>query len=167
MPAIAGKIVPFLWFDAQAEDAARFYVSVFRNARLGRITRYGEAGHETHGKQAGSVLTVEFELEGLTFVALNGGPQFGFTEAVSFQVICVDQDEIDYYWSRLSNGGVESQCGWLKDRYGLSWQIVPAALPDMLSDADAARSERVMSALMTMRKFDLAALRRAHAGNQV
>lgn len=159
------KVTPFFWFDRQAEEAAKFYTSVFENARIKQITRYGKAGHGVHGMPAGSVMTVEFELAGQTFVALNGGPHFQFNEAISFRVLCETQEEIDYFWSKLSHGGQESACGWLKDRYGVSWQIVPSALPEMIADADGAKSERVMSALLKMKKLDLAALQRAHAGN--
>jgi predicted 3-demethylubiquinone-9 3-methyltransferase (glyoxalase superfamily) len=166
MPAIKQRILPFLWFDTEAEDAAKFYVSIFDNSRIKHVSRYGKAGREVHGKQAGSVLTVEFEIEGQTFIALNGGPQHKFTEAVSFQVTCETQAEIDFLWGRLSAGGGEGRCGWLKDRYGLSWQIVPSALPQMLTDADHAKSERTMLALLQMTKLDLDALRHAHAGTQ-
>lgn len=164
MPVATQKFAPCLWFDTQAEEAARFYCSVFRNARLGRISRFPNAGQEIHGKAAGSVMTVEFELDGQPFVALNGGPKFRFDEAVSFQIYCDTQDDIDYYWNALTEGGQEGPCGWLKDRFGLSWQVVPAAIPDMMTDADAARSARVMNAFMKMKKFDLAALRRAYDG---
>lgn len=155
------KITPFLWFDNCAEEAANFYVAVFRNSRIGRIARYGEAGHEFHGQEAGTVMTVEFELEGQKFTALNGGPLFPFTEAVSFVVNCESQEEVDYYWEKLSAGGDEQaqRCGWLKDRYGLSWQIVPTVLPELMGDP--ARAERVMSALLQMKKLDIAALREA------
>lgn len=164
MPTIKQKITPCLWFDTQAEEAAKFYTSVFDNSRIKRLSRYGKAGHEVHGKEAGSVLTVEFELEGQTFVALNGGPRFKFNEAVSFQVTCETQQEIDQFWSKLSQGGQEGQCGWLKDKYGVSWQIVPSVLPLMLTDADSAKSERAMYALLKMKKFDLETLQRAYAG---
>jgi predicted 3-demethylubiquinone-9 3-methyltransferase (glyoxalase superfamily) len=164
MPALACKITPFLWFDTQAEQAARFYTAIFRNSRINQISRYGAAGHEKHGKDAGSVMTVAFEIEGQSLVALNGGPHFKFNEAVSFQITCETQDEIDYFWSRLSDGGEESRCGWLKDQFGLSWQVVPAILPRLLMDNDKAKSERAMSALLQMRKLDIAALQRAHAG---
>ena len=163
MPKIQQKITPFLWFDTQAEEAAEFYTLIFENSRITRISRY-EVGREVHGKEAGSVLTVAFEIEGQAFIALNGGPYFKFNEAVSFQVMCETQDEIDYFWSRLSEGGQEGQCGWLKDKYGLSWQVVPSALPQMLTDADGAKSERVMKALLQMKKFDLQALERAYTG---
>ena len=164
MPIAAQKITPCLWFDNEAEEAARFYVSIFANSRIGRIGRYGKAGHEIHGREAGSVMTVEFELEGQRFVALNGGPHFRFSEAISFQVHCDTQEEIDFFWSRLSEGGEEGPCGWLKDRFGLSWQVVPSALPEMLMDADAEKSQRVTEAFLQMKKFDLAALRRAYDG---
>jgi len=164
MPIVEQKITPFLWFDTEAEEAANFYCSIFENSRIKHISRYGKAGREVHGKETGSVLTVEFELAGQAFVALNGGPQFKFNEAISFQVTCETQDEIDHFWSRLTQDGQEGQCGWLKDRYGVSWQIVPSVLPKMLTDADPAKSERAMAALMTMRKFDVEALKRAYAG---
>ncbi len=164
MPEIKQKICPFLWFDTQAEEAAIFYTSIFDDSRINRISRYGSAGRETHGKQAGSVMIVEFELEGQTFVALNGGPHHKFNEAVSFQVSCDTQDEIDRFWSKLCAGGEESRCGWLKDKYGVSWQIVPSALPTMLTGSDGTKSERVMDALMKMKKFDVAALQRAYSG---
>jgi predicted 3-demethylubiquinone-9 3-methyltransferase (glyoxalase superfamily) len=165
VPITTKKITPCLWFDTQAEDAANFYVSIFKNSRIGRISRYGKEGYEIHGKKAGTVLTVEFELEGQPFLGLNGGPNFTFDEAVSFQVSCETQDEIDYFWSKLSAGGSEGPCGWLKDKFGLSWQVVPAALPAMLTDPDAEKSERVMKALMQMKKFDIKELRRAYAGH--
>ncbi|SME99269.1 VOC family protein [Pseudogulbenkiania subflava] len=160
------RITPCLWFDGQAEPAAGFYIAIFKNSRIVGIIRYGEAGHEIHGRPAGSVLTVEFELDGQAFTALNGGPVFTFNEAVSFQVNCETQEEVDYYWEKLSAGGDEAaqQCGWLKDKYGVSWQVVPTALPKMLSDADYAKSERVMTALLRMKKLDIAALQRAYDG---
>lgn len=160
------KISPCLWFDHQAEEAARFYTSIFPNSRIVRITHYGEAGHEIHGMPAGSVLTVVFELEGQPFTALNGGPIFRFNEAISLQVFCEDQAEVDYYWEKLSTGGepAAQQCGWLKDRFGLSWQVVPAELDEMISDGDYARSERVMTALLQMKKLDIAQLKKAYAG---
>jgi predicted 3-demethylubiquinone-9 3-methyltransferase (glyoxalase superfamily) len=164
MAFVKQKITPCLWFDTQAEEAATFYISVFPNSRINQISRYTEAGHDMHGKKAGSVLTVEFELDGQTFTALNGGPQFKFNEAVSFQIMCASQDEIDRYWSRLCDGGKESVCGWLKDRYGLSWQVVPSELLHMLTDTDRVRADRVLTALMKMKKFDVAALKRAYAG---
>ena len=153
-----------LWFDDQAEQAAHFYTAIFKDSRLGRISRYGEAGHEIHGRPPGSVMTVEFELNGMHFTALNGGPVFQFTEAVSLQVMCDTQTEIDDYWARLTAGGPPEaqQCGWLKDRYGLSWQIVPRQLPEMLHDPDATRRERVMTAMLPMHKLDIATLQRAY-----
>ncbi len=163
MPAIKQKICPFLWFDTQAEEAAKFYTSIFGDSRIRRISRYGLAGHEIHGKEAGSVMTVEFELEGQAFVALNGGPHHKFSEAVSFHVSCDTQDEIDRLWSKLCEGGEESRCGWLKDKYGVSWQIVPSALPAMLTGGDGTKTERVMDALMQMKKFDVATLQRAYS----
>jgi predicted 3-demethylubiquinone-9 3-methyltransferase (glyoxalase superfamily) len=164
MPITANKITPFLWFDTEAEDAAKFYVSVFKNAKLGHISRYGKAGHDIHGKKAGSVMVAEFEIDGQKFVALNGGPQFKFSEAVSFQISCETQEEVDYFWRKLSDGGQEGPCGWLKDKFGLSWQVVPRVLLDMLSDSDPKKTERVTNAFMQMRKFDIAELERAYAG---
>jgi predicted 3-demethylubiquinone-9 3-methyltransferase (glyoxalase superfamily) len=161
-PAIA----PCLWFDNQAEEAARFYCSVFPDSKITTITHYPRAGHEIHGRPEGSVLTVEFELNGSPFTALNGGPMFKFNEAVSLQVYCDTQEEIDYYWDRLREGGdpKAEACGWLKDRYGLSWQIVPAMMNELLTDPDAEKRERVMAALLKMKKLDLAVLKKAHAG---
>jgi predicted 3-demethylubiquinone-9 3-methyltransferase (glyoxalase superfamily) len=155
-----------LWFDSDAEDAARFYTSIFKNSKVGAISRYGEAGKEIHGKPAGSVLTVEFELDGQPFTALNGGPVFKFNEAISFQVSCQTQEELDYYWNKLSEGGdpKAQQCGWLKDKFGVSWQVVPAILPELMSDPDPKRSERMMKALFQMKKLDIEQLQRAHAG---
>jgi predicted 3-demethylubiquinone-9 3-methyltransferase (glyoxalase superfamily) len=164
MPTIRQKLTPCLWFDTEAEEAAKFYTSIFANSRINRIGHYGEAGREIHGKPAGSVMVVEFELEGQTFTALNGGPQFKFDEAVSFQVSCDSQSEIDYFWAKLSEGGREGPCGWLKDKFGLSWQVVPAVLPQMFTDGDSATTDRVMNAVMKMKKFDLAALQQAVAG---
>ena len=164
--AIAKRITPFLWFDDQAEQAARCYVSVFPNSRIGPITRYSEVGQEQHGRPPGSVMTVEFELDGQAFVALNGGPVFKFTEAVSLSIDCENQQEIDHYWNRLCDGGDPSAqvCGWLKDRYGLSWQVVPVKLRTLLADADTARAKRTMQAMLQMKKLDIAALERAYAG---
>lgn len=158
------RIVPFLWFDHQAEEAARFYTSIFKHARLGRITRYGHEGRDIHGRPAASVMTVEFELEGRQFIALNGGPVFTFNEAISFQVQCGSQAEIDYYWQRLSEGGdvKAQQCGWLKDKFGVSWQLVPAVLGTLLGDTDTRKSSRVMQALLQMKKIEIAALQRAY-----
>jgi predicted 3-demethylubiquinone-9 3-methyltransferase (glyoxalase superfamily) len=160
------KITPCLWFDGEAEDAARFYSGIFPNSKITSISHYGEAGREVHGQPAGKVLTVAFELDGRPFTALNGGPQFKFNEAVSFQIPCRNQEEIDYYWDKLTAGGDAraQQCGWLKDRYGLSWQVFPAAVMDMLQDQDRKKADRVMQAIMEMRKMDLAALERAYAG---
>ena len=158
------RITPCLWFDNQAEEAANFYVSVFPNARIVRTTRYSKAGHEIHGKSEGSVLTVLFALDGQEFTALNGGPQFKFDEAISLQIVCETQEEVDHFWSRLSEGGEEGPCGWLKDRYGLSWQVTPTVLSEMLSDPDPARAERVMNAVFQMKKIDIPTLRRADSG---
>jgi len=154
------KIVPSLWFDTQAEEAANFYVSVFDNSRIVNVTHYTEAGP----RPAGMVLTVEFELNGQRFVGINGGPEFTFDEAVSFQISCETQDEVDYYWERLSAGGQEGPCGWLKDRYGLSWQVVPTGMAEMLNDPDRARATRAMQAMLGMGKIDIAALRSAADG---
>ena len=164
MPIAKQKITPCLWFDTQAEQAAKFYTAIFENSRINKISRYTEAGRDVHGKKAGSVLTVEFELEGQTFTAFDGGPLFKFNEAVSFQVVCEGQAEVDYFWQRLTDGGQEGQCGWLKDKFGVSWQVMPQVLPQMLTDADSSKRERAMSALMAMTKFDVAALQRAFAG---
>jgi predicted 3-demethylubiquinone-9 3-methyltransferase (glyoxalase superfamily) len=165
MASIKNKITPCLWFDTEAEEAAKFYTSIFANSRINQISRYTEAGRDIHKKPPGSVMVVEFELDGQTFTALNGGPQFKFDEAVSFQVMCDSQSEIDHFWTRLSAGGKESRCGWLKDKFGLSWQIVPSTLPRMMKDADAASSARVMNAVMQMKKFDLDTLQRAYSGH--
>ncbi len=158
------KIISCLWFDNQAEEAAKFYTSIFQNSHIGKITRYGKEGHEIHGREAGSVMTVEFEIEEQAFVGLNGGPVFKFNEAVSFQVMCKSQKEVDYYWEKLSEGGDEKaqQCGWLKDKYGVSWQIVPTVLVEMLQDKDQKKSERVMKALLQMKKLDIKALKQAY-----
>ncbi len=164
MPTITQKITPCLWFDTEAEDAAKFYISIFDNSRIKHISRYGEAGRDVHGKQAGSVMVVAFEIDGQTFTALNGGPQFKFSEAVSFQIMCDTQQEIDHFWSRLSQGGHEGRCGWLKDKFGVSWQVVPSALPRMMSEAAGANSDRMMNAVMQMKKFDLKVLEQASAG---
>ena len=155
------KITPFLWFDDQAEDAARLYTSIFKKSKILHVARYTAEAAEKTGRSRGSVMTVEFELEGQKFVALNGGPYFKFTEAVSFVVNCKTQAEIDFFWKKLSAGGSEGQCGWLKDKFGLSWQIVPAVLGDLLSSQDAAKSHRVMEALLKMKKLDINVLKRA------
>ena len=159
-------ITPCLWFDGEAEVAARFYTGIFSNSKITGISHYGEAGREVHGQPAGKVLTVAFELDGRPFTAMNGGPQFKFNEAVSLQVPCSSQEEIDYYWDKLTAGGdaQAQQCGWLKDRYGLSWQVFPAAVMDMLQDQDRRKADRVLQAIMEMRKMDLKALERAYAG---
>jgi predicted 3-demethylubiquinone-9 3-methyltransferase (glyoxalase superfamily) len=153
------EISPCLWFDTEGEDAANFYVSVFPNSKILDVARYGEAGP----RDAGTVMTVSFELDGKKFTALNGGPEFSFTEAISFQVSCTSQDEVDAYWSKLAEGGEEGPCGWLKDRFGVSWQIVPTALPELLLDADQEKAQRVMAAMLKMRKIDIGALERAAA----
>ena len=156
------KITPFLWFDGQAEEAVKFYTSVFKNSRVGKIARYGEAGEKASGRPKGSVMTIAFRLAGQDFVALNGGPHFKFTEAVSFVVHCKTQREVDYFWKKLSAGGKEMQCGWLKDKFGLSWQIVPTVLGKLLSDRDPAKSQRVMQALLQMVKLDIKRLKQAY-----
>jgi predicted 3-demethylubiquinone-9 3-methyltransferase (glyoxalase superfamily) len=158
------KITPCLWFDSNAEEAVNFYTAIFKNSKIGNISRYGEAGFEIHRKPAGTVLTMEFELDGQAFTALNGGPIFKFNEAVSFQVSCESQEEVDYYWGKLSEGGDKKaqQCGWLKDKYGLSWQIVPTVLAEMLQDKDVERSGRVMKAMLQMTKIDISGLKRAY-----
>ncbi len=154
------KIVPNLWFDTEAEEAAEFYTSVFENSRIIGVAHYTEAGP----RPAGTVMTVEFELDGQRFVGINGGPQFKFDEAVSFQIACETQEEIDYYWERLTDGGEESQCGWLRDRFGLSWQVVPTGMDELFSDPDPERPRRAMEAMLKMRKLDIEALRRAADG---
>lgn len=158
------KITPCLWFDDQAEEAARFYTSIFKDSSIGRISRYGNEGHEIHGRSAGSVMAVEFEINGQPFSALNGGPVFKFNEAISFQVYCETQEDVDYYWEKLSEGGDSNaqQCGWLKDRYGVSWQIIPSVLIPMLLDKDTGRSDRVMKAMLQMVKLDIARLKQAY-----
>jgi predicted 3-demethylubiquinone-9 3-methyltransferase (glyoxalase superfamily) len=160
------RISPCLWFDDKAEEAARFYTGIFKNSRIKTITRYGKAGFETHHRPAGSVMVVAFELDGQSFSALNGGPLFKFNEAISLQVNCATQDEIDYYWEKLSAGGdpKAQQCGWLKDRYGLSWQVVPNNMNEFFADEKSAGAQRAMEAMLPMRKLDIAALKRAHDG---
>lgn len=162
-------ITPCLWFDNQAEEAARFYTGIFKNSKIGKISRYTEAGREAHGRPPGSVMTVEFELNGQPFTALNGGPHFKFNEAVSFQVMCQDQEEVDYYWNNLTRGGDPNaqQCGWVKDKYGLSWQVVPTALIEMMGDPDREKSSRAMEAMLKMKKIDIAAMRRAYEGREM
>jgi len=152
------KITPFLWFDGKAEEAAKFYVSIFEDSKIVNITRYGEAGPGP----AGSVMTVQFQLEGQDFIALNGGPQFRFTEAISFSVNCETQEEVDRFWEKLSDGGEEGPCGWLKDRYGLSWQVNPVILGKMLGDPDPAKAQRAMNAMLQMKKIDINRLKQAY-----
>ena len=161
---ITQRITPCLWFDDQAEEAAGFYTGVFENSRILAVTRYGDAGREIHGRPAGSVMTVAFELDGQPFTALNGGPVFTFNEAISFQINCRTQDEVDHYWDKLSAGGdpQAQQCGWLKDRFGVSWQVVPEVLIEMLGSADAVKSQRAMQAMLQMKKIDIDELRRAY-----
>jgi predicted 3-demethylubiquinone-9 3-methyltransferase (glyoxalase superfamily) len=154
------KLIPNLWFDTEAEEAANFYVSVFKNSRILYVAHYTEAGP----REAGTVMTVEFELDGNRFVGINGGPQFKFDEAVSFQITCETQDEVDYYWEKLTEGGEESQCGWLKDRFGLSWQVVPTGMEEVFADPDPKRAERAMTAMFGMKKINVAALRDAADG---
>ena len=158
------KITPFLWFDDQAEEAAKFYASIFKNSKVGRILRYDAEAAKASGRPVGSVLTIEFELEGQRFTALNGGPQFRFNESVSFVVYCETQNEVDYFWEKLiANGGQESACGWLKDKFGLSWQVTPTVLIEMLHDKDPKKSERVMNAMMKMGKINISKLKTAYA----
>ena len=162
----AQPIAPCLWFDTQAEEAARYYTGIFKNSKMGKISYYTEAGSGTHGKRAGTVLTASFELNGQPFTALNGGPQFKFNEAISLQIMCKDQEEIDYYWNKLGQGGDPDAeiCGWLKDKFGVSWQVVPAAMADMMADPDTEKTSRVMDAVMQMKKLDIAQLQRAYDG---
>jgi predicted 3-demethylubiquinone-9 3-methyltransferase (glyoxalase superfamily) len=164
--ATTQRISPCLWFADEAEEAARFYTGIFRNSRITAITRYGTAGFEVHRRPAGSVMTVVFELDGQPFTALNGGPVFTFNEAVSLQVTCATQEEIDYYWEKLTAGGdpKAQQCGWLKDRYGLSWQVVPDGMEEVFQDAESPGAQRAMNAMLRMKKIDVAELRRAHEG---
>src|SRR5687767_10185365 len=164
--AVTQRISPCLWFDDQAEEAARYYVGIFRNSRITMITRYSEAGFEVHHRPAGSVMVAAFELDGQSFTALNGGPLFKFTEAISLQVNCETQDEIDYYWEKLSAGGnpKAQQCGWLKDKYGLSWQVVPTRMDEMMKDGNSPGAKRAMEAMLGMKKIDIAALQRAFDG---
>ena len=162
--AAVKPITPCLWFDNQAEEAARYYTGIFKNSKIGRISRYGEAGREVHGQKPGTVMTIEFELNGQPFTGLNGGPIFKFNEAISFQIMCQTQEEIDHYWNKLSEGGDKNaqQCGWLKDKYGLSWQVVPTLLPEMMSNPDKEKSGRAMEAMLQMKKLDIAELKRAY-----
>ena len=156
------KISPFLWFDDKAEEAANFYVSVFKNSKIGGITRYDEEGAKASGRPKGTVMTVEFQLDGQEFTALNGGPHFKFTEAISLVVNCETQEEVDEFWEKLSEGGEKSRCGWLKDKYGLSWQVVPTVLGELFQSKDAERSERVMKAMLKMDKLDMKTLKQAY-----
>ena len=158
------KINPFLWFDSEAEEAAKFYVGIFKNSKIGKIARYGEEAAQKIGRPAGSVMTVEFTLDRVEFVALNGGPQFKFTEAISFAVNCETQEEVDYFWEKLTAGGQESRCGWLKDKYGLSWQIIPKVFMKLVSDPDPAKSQRVIQAMLKMQKMDVKKLQEAYDG---
>lgn len=162
------KITPFLWFDNQAEETVKFYTSIFKNSKVGKTLRYGEEAAKVSqsGRPVGSVLTIEFEIEGQKFTALNGGPAFKFNESISFVVNCDTQKEVDYYWEKLTgDGGQESQCGWLRDKFGVSWQVVPTVLIEMLHDEDTVKSERVMKAMLQMQKIDIAKLKAAYAGN--
>jgi predicted 3-demethylubiquinone-9 3-methyltransferase (glyoxalase superfamily) len=159
---ITQKITPFLWFEDKAEEAAKFYTSIFENSKIGKITRYDEEAVGPTGRPAGSVMTVDFELEEQEFVALNGGPMFQFTEAISFVVNCESQEEVDYFWKKLSAGGEESRCGWLRDKFGLSWQVVPSVLIEMLADKDTAKAKRVMHAMLQMSKIDIPTLKKAY-----
>jgi predicted 3-demethylubiquinone-9 3-methyltransferase (glyoxalase superfamily) len=163
---IRSKIAPCLWFDSQAEDAASFYTGIFKDSKIVAVTRYGEAGQEVQGGKPGTVLTVAFELEGQSFTALNAGPVFKFNEAISLQITCESQEEIDHYWTKLTAGGDDKaqQCGWLKDKFGVSWQVVPRVLFEMLHDPDAGKSDRAMTAMLQMKKFDIAELKRAYEG---
>jgi predicted 3-demethylubiquinone-9 3-methyltransferase (glyoxalase superfamily) len=160
------KVSPCLWFDTQAEEAARYYTGIFKDGKITAISRYPDAGQEVHGKPAGSVLTVVFELNGQPFTALNGGPDFKFSEAISLQIECENQEEVDYYWEKLGEGGpVEAQqCGWVKDKFGLSWQVVPKGMEEMLNDPDKEKVERAFTAMMGMKKLDIAELKRAFEG---
>jgi predicted 3-demethylubiquinone-9 3-methyltransferase (glyoxalase superfamily) len=163
---LSQPLTPCLWFDSQAEEAARFYTGIFKDSKIVAITRYPEAGQEVHGRAPGSVMTVEFELNGQPFTALNGGPHFKFNEAVSFQILCETQEDVDHYWDRLRQGGDPNaqQCGWVKDKYGLSWQVVPSGMVEMLNSPDREKANRVMGAMMQMKKLDLAELERAFEG---
>ncbi len=158
------KISLCLWFDSQGEEAARFYTSIFKDSKVGHVTRYDEAAAKAAGRPQGSVMTVDFELDGQRYMALNGGPLFKFTEAISLVVNCETQKEVDHFWERLSAGGQEVQCGWLKDRFGVSWQIVPTILPEMLQDKDPEKAKRVMAAMLKMKKIDIDGLKQAYGG---
>ena len=160
------KIAPCLWFDSNAEKAVKFYLGVFKKSKMTRVARYSKVGHEQHGRPAGSVMTIAFELNDQPFTALNGGPVFKFTEAISFQIDCATQAEVDYYWKKLSAGGDKKAqvCGWVKDKFGLSWQVVPTILAKLVGDPDSAKSQRAMQAMLEMKKLDIAALQRAYEG---
>ncbi|PYN83110.1 MAG: hypothetical protein DMD96_03470 [Candidatus Rokuibacteriota bacterium] len=164
MPKAIQRITPFLWFDDQAEAAANFYVSIFKISKIGSITRYDEEAAKAAGRPKGSVMTVAFDLDGQGFTALNGGPLFKFTEAISLVVNCQTQEEVDHFWEKLSAGGEEVQCGWLKDRFGVSWQVVPTVLVEMLQDKDPEKSKRVMAAMLKMKKIDIEPLKKAYEG---
>ncbi len=167
--AYSDRIAPCLWFDNQAEEAATFYTSIFSNAKIAKVSHYTEAGQEIHNRPPGSVMTVEFELDGQSFTALNGGPVFKFNEAISFQINCDTQEEIDYYWEKLRQGGdpKAEQCGWLKDKYGVSWQVVPRIMGELMSDSDPGKAGRVMNAMLPMKKLDIAELERAAAAENL
>ena len=158
------RITTNFWFNNEAEEAVQFYTSIFKDSKIGGISRYGKEGFEFHGKPEGTAMTVAFTLQGQTFVALNGGPQFKFNEAISLIVNCETQDEVDYYWAKLTEGGKEGACGWLKDKYGVSWQVVPTGLSQMLTDPDTAKAQRVSKAIFAMKKLDLNALEQAFKG---
>lgn len=164
MATIKQRITNCLWFDTQGEEAANFYVSIFPNSSIGKISRYGKEGFEYHRKEPGTAMVVEFVLDGQSFMALNGGPDFKFSEAISFVINCETQEEIDYYWAKLTEGGEEVQCGWLKDKFGLSWQVVPVQLSEMMTHPDTERSQRVVKAFMQMKKFDLERLQQEFDG---
>jgi len=167
MPKPLQRVTPFLWFDHQAEEAATFYVSIFKNSRIRTVARYDDAGAKASGRPKGSVMTVAFELDGQPFTALNGGPHFKFTEAISLVVNCETQEEVDHFWKNLSAGGQEVQCGWLKDRFGVSWQVVPTVLIEMLQDKDPEKSKRVMAAMLKMTKISIEGLKHAYEGRVV
>lgn len=164
MPKTMQKITPFLWFDNHAEEATKFYVSIFKNSKIHGMTRYDEEGAKASGRPKGSVMTVAFELDGQEFTALNGGPIFKFTEAISLVVNCETQAEVDHFWQKLSAGGQEVQCGWLKDKFGVSWQVVPTVLTELLQDKDPEKSKRVMAAMLKMKKIEIEPLKKAYAG---
>jgi predicted 3-demethylubiquinone-9 3-methyltransferase (glyoxalase superfamily) len=167
--AVTSRIAPCLWFDTQAEEAARYYTGIFKNSRINQTTRYSDAGQEVHHKPPGSVLTVEFELDGTKFTTLNGGPNFKFNEAISLQIFCDTQEEIDYYWNKLTTGGdpAAQVCGWLKDKYGVSWQVVPTIMAELIADENSPGAKRAMEALMKMKKIDIDELRRASESETV